>query len=151
MPREIRVALPVDDADGERRGRGRSEDQRHVDDRGGEGKHGEDRKPELPVERRQHRVHETDHPPVAERRDHALHLRSARLRQHRKRHQKKKRYLLDDEAEDHGEAVPVLHDEEIRRPIEAEYPGRDAEEEPGRRDQEGEPEGGGRVRHAQER
>ncbi len=41
MHREIRVVLPIDDANRERRRRGRPEDQRDVDDRGGERQNGE--------------------------------------------------------------------------------------------------------------
>ena len=151
MHGEIGIVLPVDDADGKRRRRRRPEDQRHIDDGGREGEHRKHRQPELPVERRQHRMDEADDPPIAERRDHALHLRGARLRQRRKRHQEEEGDLLHDEAEDHGKPEPVLHDQEIGRALPTRERPDEAEEKSGRRDQEGEPEGSRRMRHAQER
>ena len=58
MPREIGIVLPVENAHGQRRRRGRPEDHRYVDHGRREGEHGEHRQPDLPVERRQHAVEE---------------------------------------------------------------------------------------------
>ena len=114
--------------------------------------HGEHRQPDLPVERRQYARAES--PGSARSRATAV-MRSisagARLRQRGERHQEEERNLLHDQAGRHGEAEPVLHDQKVGRALAAPPAARRGGRGGPRRDQEGEAEGGGRVRHAEQR
>ena len=125
---------PLDREDGERGRQGRAEETRHVDDRQREDHHCGERKPDTPVDERQHQIDPCCGASVAKAAAGIDQPPCRQCRQRGKADEKQERDLLGEQRKDECPAIGVGHQGECRRPVEACQPWRNQPHEPaGRR------------------